>query len=51
MCVCVQFCRVLRTDSSEAQAVLEEYAGPRYEIESPRITVVDLVIFNILEMI
>ncbi|XP_058732136.1 probable inactive ATP-dependent zinc metalloprotease FTSHI 1, chloroplastic [Vicia villosa] len=29
---------VLRADNSEARAVLEEYAGPRYEIESPRIT-------------
>ncbi|CAK8579351.1 unnamed protein product [Lathyrus sativus] len=29
---------VLRADTSEAQAVLEEYSGPRYEIEIPRIT-------------
>lgn len=29
---------VLRVDSSEARAILEEYSGPRYEIESRRIT-------------
>ncbi|KAL5052834.1 hypothetical protein RYX36_033516 [Vicia faba] len=29
---------VLRADTSEAQAVLEEYSGPRNEIESRRIT-------------
>ncbi|CAL5214969.1 unnamed protein product [Lathyrus oleraceus] len=29
--------RVLRADNDEARAVLEEYSGPRYEIESPRI--------------
>jgi hypothetical protein len=28
---------------------LDEYSGPRYEIESRRITVVHLVIFVILE--
>jgi hypothetical protein len=47
-CVC-EICRVLRVDSIEAQAILDEYSGPRYEIESRRITVVDLVIFVILE--
>jgi hypothetical protein len=45
-CVCAGFCRVLRVDSSEARAILEEYSGPRYEIESRRITVVDLFICN-----
>lgn len=29
---------VLRVDSSEARAISEEYSGPRYEIESRRIT-------------
>ncbi|KAK2385252.1 FtsH extracellular protease family [Trifolium repens] len=29
---------VLRVDSIEAQAILDEYSGPRYEIESRRIT-------------
>lgn len=43
--MCVECCRVLRADNGEARAVLEEYSGPRYEIESPRIMVVDLVIF------
>lgn len=29
-------------DNSEAQAILEEYTGPRYEIERRNITVVNL---------
>lgn len=37
----MQFCRVLRLDNSEAQAILEDYTGPRYEIER-HTTVVNL---------
>lgn len=34
-------------DDSEAQAVLEEYTGPRYEIESGLTTVVDLYLCHV----
>lgn len=38
-------------DNSEAQAILEEYYGPRYEIASARTMVVNLVIFVIHEKV